>query len=392
LWHSFGGKRWINVIDAIDSTSEDGVMQPDAKARHSRRIVIVCFAGVQPLDITGPHEVFAGANVLLDSRSSTSPRYELLLCGSPPGIVVGESGLGLVAASTIPKKGPIDVLLMPGGNGVYAACENHDLLTSLAHAAQRSRRVATVCTGTFLGAAAGLLDGRRVTTHWARATRLARQHPLLDVVPDAIYINDGNVWTSAGVTAGIDLALAMVEADHGVDVAQHVARRLVMFLRRPGGQSQFAAPAWDRPARNQAVRDAQDLVNADPAADLRVGALAEAVHMSERHFTRVFAADVGEPPAKYVERIRVEFARRRLEQRGAVVAAVADQCGFGTPETMRRSFIRRIGIAPDDYRRRFADTSPPPHAARHVTERVTQQATERATQQATPDTTGRQGI
>ncbi len=337
--------------------------------------MIVCFDGVQPLDVTGPHEVFAGANVLLESRSSSSPRYELLLCGSPPGIVVSESGLGLVAPDTIPTKGPIDVLLMPGGNGVYAACDDHDLLTSLAHAAQRSRRVATVCTGTFLGAAAGLLDGRRVTTHWARATRLAREHPTLDVVPDAIYINDGNVWTSAGVTAGIDLALALVEADHGVDVAQHVARHLVMFLRRPGGQSQFAAPVWDRPAENHAVRAAQDLINADPAADLRVGALAEAVHMSERHFTRVFAADVGEPPAKYVERVRVEVARRHLEQRGAVVAVVADQCGFGTPETMRRSFIRRLGIAPDDYRRRFAETSP----------------TQQAKPQARPQSTQRQG-
>jgi transcriptional regulator GlxA family with amidase domain len=219
--------------------------------------------------------------------------------------------------------------------------------------ATRTTRLATVCSGTFLLAATGLIDGRRVTTHWHRAARLADEHPTLQVDADAIYVKDGNVWTSAGVTAGIDLALALVEDDHGAEVAQTVARHLVMFLRRPGGQSQFAAPVWDRPTDKQAVRAAQDLVHADPAADLRVGSLAAATNMSERHFTRVFAAEVGEPPAKYVERVRVEAARRCLEERGSTVAAVAGRCGFGTPETMRRAFLRRVGVSPDDYRRRF---------------------------------------
>ncbi|MCU1366428.1 MAG: HTH-type transcriptional regulator glxA [Ilumatobacteraceae bacterium] len=319
-----------------------------------QRIVIVCFPGVQPLDVTGPHEVFAGANEVLAHRSPGAQRYELLVCAARPGIVTGESGLGLVAPNAIPARGAIDTLLLPGGTGVYAAAADMSLVTAVRRAAARSQRIATVCSGTFLGAAAGLLDGKRVTTHWNRAPRLAREHPALDVDPDAIYINDGNVWTSAGVTAGIDLALALVERDHGADVAQTVARHLVMFLRRPGGQSQFAAPVWQQPAERDAVRAAQDLVNANPAADLRVGALAAAINMSERHFTRVFAAEVGEPPAKYVERVRVETARRHLEQRGATVAGVARQCGFGTAETMRRSFLRRVGVAPDDYRRRFA--------------------------------------
>ena len=322
-----------------------------------RRIVIVCFPGIQPLDVTGPHEVFAGANVALANRRVDVPRYELMLCASEPGAVASESVLGLVAPFAIPTKGAIDTLLVPGGNGVYRVTTDLALLDAVADAARRARRIATVCSGAFIAAAAGLLDGKRVTTHWAHASRLAAEYPAIDVHPDAIYINDGDVWTSAGVTAGIDLALALVEHDHGVDIAQTVARHLVMFLRRPGGQSQFAAPVWDKPAEKQAVRAAQDLVNGNPAADLRVGALAEAVHMSERHFTRVFAAEVGEPPAKYVERVRVEAARRRLEQRGASVASVADQCGFGTAETMRRSFIRRVGVAPDDYRRRFAHTA-----------------------------------
>jgi len=339
------------VIDAIGRAVEDASMTA------VRRIVVVCFPGVQPLDVTGPHEVFAGANTALDHLHIDAPRYELMLCAAEPGTVESESGLGLVAPFAIPSTGAIDTLLLPGGNGVYRASTDVALLDAIVDAARRSRRVATVCSGTFIGAAAGLLNSKRVTTHWARAARLANDYPLLDVHPDAIYINDGDVWTSAGVTAGIDLALALVEADHGGEIAQGVARHLVMFLRRPGGQSQFAAPVWDKRAERHAVRAAQDLVNGNPAADLRVGALAEAVHMSERHFTRVFAAEVGEPPAKYVERVRVEAARRRLEQRGASVAAVAHQCGFGTAETMRRSFIRRVGVAPDDYRRRFADTA-----------------------------------
>ena len=343
----FGRKRGINVIDAIIAIDHDG---------HVRRIVIACYPGVQPLDVAGPHEVFAGINEVLDHRGSEAPRYELLVCAARPGLVSGESGLSFWAPHAIPTRGRIDTLLLPGGNGVYAACQDEAFVASIRRAAHRSARFATVCSGTFLGAATGLLDGKRVTTHWARARRLAAEHPALRVDPDAIYVNDGDVWTSAGVTAGIDLALALGESDHGVEIAQLVARHLVMFLRRPGGQSQFAAPVWDRPAERDAVRAAQDLVNTDPAADLRVGALAAATNMSERHFTRVFSAEVGEPPAKYVERVRVETARRHLEQRGATVAGVARQCGFGTAETMRRSFIRRLGVAPDDYRRRFAET------------------------------------
>jgi len=323
----------------------------------ARRIVIVCFPGIQPLDVTGPHEVFAGANTALDALDIEAPRYELMLCAAEPGVVTSDSGLGIVAPHAIPTKGTIDTLLVPGGYGVHPVRRDPEMLAAITDAARRSRRLATVCSGAFIAAAAGLLDGKQATTHWAHAARLAADYPAVDVCPEAIYITDGNVWTSAGVTAGIDLALALVEDDHGVDIAQGVARHLVMFLRRPGGQSQFAAPVWDKPTEKQAVRAAQDLVNANPAADLRVGALAQAVHMSERHFTRVFAAEVGEPPAKYVERVRVEAARRRLEQRGASVANVANQCGFGTAETMRRSFIRRIGVAPDDYRRRFAGTA-----------------------------------
>ncbi len=329
-----------------------------------RRVVIVCYPGIQPLDIVGPHEVFAGANRVLDQRDSTVARYELALCAQTPGPITSESGLAVFAPVQLPAPGrgddlgEIDTLILPGGYGVYAAAHDVSMVASLREIGPRARRFCTVCSGTFLGAATGLLDSRRVTTHWARSEQLAIEYPLLHVDADSIYINDEHVWTSAGVTAGIDLALALVEADHGADVAQTVARHLVMFLRRPGGQSQFAAPVWTRPTEQRAVRAAQDLVVANPAADLRVGSLAAAINMSERHFTRVFAAEVGEPPAKFVERIRVEAARRCLEQDGTTVAAVARQCGFGTAETMRRSFLRRVGVAPDDYRRRFTQRHP----------------------------------
>ncbi len=343
-----GGKRGNIVIDATLVLVDDGGVQ---------RIVITAYPGVQPLDIVGPHEVFAGANSVLDYRESDSARYELVVAALTPGPISGESGLAIVAPHSFPRSGAVNTVLVPGGNGVYAATGNPDLVRAVKRLARRADRIATVCTGTFLLAATGLIDGRRVTTHWSRAERLADEYPALDVDADAIYFNDGNLWTSAGVTAGIDLALALVEHDHGSDVAQTVARHLVMFLRRPGGQSQFAAPVWDRPTDKPAIRAAQDLVNLNPAGDLRVGSLAAAINMSERHFTRVFAAEVGEPPAKYVERVRVEAARRCLEERNTPITAVARSCGFGTAETMRRSFLRRVGVAPDDYRRRFNRSS-----------------------------------
>lgn len=325
---------------------------------------MACYPGLQPLDVVGPHEVFATANQVLDQTASNAPRYQLLMCAFTPGHITSESGLSLLAPTAFPthrEMREVDTVLIPGGYGVYEACTDTALVKVLRDIGKRARRFTTVCSGTFLGAATGLLDGKRVTTHWARAAQLTELYPRLNVDADPIYINDGNVWTSAGVTAGIDLALALVEDDHGVDVAQTVARHLVMFLRRPGGQSQFAAPVWSKPAEMHAVRAAQDLVISNPAADLRVGSLAAAINMSERHFTRVFAAEVGEPPAKFVERIRVEAARRCLEQDGTTVAAVALQCGFGTAETMRRSFLRRVGVAPDDYRRRFRRTASTSH-------------------------------
>ena len=317
-----------------------------------RRILIVAFDGVQPLDVVGPHEVFAGANAVLEAAGHR-PGYDLSIVAPTGATVRSESGLRLGSDPLPNPTEPIDTLVIAGGDGVQSARLDRALVAWITAAAQSSRRVATVCSGTFLAAEAGLLDGRTVTTHWARAGQLAREFPSVRVDSDPIYIHDGRVWSSAGVTAGIDLALALVEADHGPDVAQTVARWLVMFLHRPGGQTQFATPVWTQRAERSPVRAAQQRIDERPADDYRIPELARQAAMSERHFTRVFTDQVGESPARYVERVRLEAARRALETSSTSLDGVAAACGFGTAETLRRVFQRHLGVAPDAYRRRF---------------------------------------
>ena len=316
-------------------------------------VLIPLFDGVQPLDVAGPHEVLAGAGQLLAHRG-TGPGYRVSLVAARPGPVRGLSGLQLVAEGPLPGSGRIGTLLVPGGESAMGMSGADPFVCWLRGAAERAERVVSVCTGAFALAAAGLLDGLCATTHWHYAADLARTHPSVDVRPDAIYLRQGRIWTSAGVTAGIDLALALVEADHGAEVAQHVARHLVVFLRRPGGQSQFAGPVWTPPARKPGVREAQDLIHGDPTADLRVSVLASRVGMSERHFSREFTRAMGRPPGDYVEQVRVDTARRLLETEPVLVTVAAARAGFGSAETMRRAFLRRLGVAPDHYRRRFA--------------------------------------
>jgi transcriptional regulator GlxA family with amidase domain len=317
-----------------------------------RRVVIIVYEGVQALDVTGPHEVFAGATSVLAEGMVTNDGYDVSVCALGAGPVRSESGLTIVAGA-IDRARPVDTLIVPGGSGVRVAAADASLVAAVRKLAARSRRVVGVCSGAFVLAAAGLLSGKRATTHWARGASLAEQHPDVRVDVDPIWVRDGNLWTSAGVTAGIDVSLALVEDDHGVDVADTVARWLVMFLRRPGGQSQFAAPVWRTRARDEPVRRVQDLIDADPGADHRVSVLAARAAMSERHFLRRFSDQVGLSPARYVAAARVESARRELEQSGDTVAAIAARVGFGTAESMRRTFVRHLGASPDDYRRRF---------------------------------------
>jgi transcriptional regulator GlxA family with amidase domain len=340
---------WYLVIDATGGRDQHGGVA-------DRTVVIVTFPGVQSLDVVGPFEVFAGARQAATAHGIDAG-YRVQLATLEAGPVVAESGLTLTAEPLPTGQGGIDTLLLPGGRGVDEARQTPELVAWVRRTAPTARRVATVCTGAFLAAEAGLLDGRRVTTHWARALDLATDYPSVEVDADPIYLRDGHLWSSAGVTAGIDLALAMVEDDLGTDIAQLIARWLVMFLHRPGGQTQFATPVWVRRAARSPVREAQARVESTPGADHRVAALAASASMSERHFARVFAAEVGETPSRFVERVRTEAARRDLESTRDTLDVIARRCGFGTAETLRRTFRRRLHTSPDAYRRRFA-TSP----------------------------------
>ena len=314
--------------------------------------MIVAYDGVQALDVAGPHEVFAAAGQAAASLHRPG-QYRVIVASTRGGLVRTESGLELGTAG-LPAPGvAVDTLVLPGGSGAVAASANADLLAYVRAASPASRRVATVCSGAFIGAAAGLLDGRRVTTHWAVAQELGDSYPAIQVDPDPIYVRDGKYWSSAGVTAGIDLALALVQEDLGAQVAQLLSRWMVMFLHRPGGQTQFAAPVWVPRAERSAVRAVQALVESAPGDDHRVPALAAAASMSVRHFTRIFTAEVGQTPGRFVERVRAEAARAELESGDETLDVVAARCGLGSAETLRRVFHRHLGVAPDAYRQRF---------------------------------------
>ncbi len=314
-----------------------------------RKVVIVGFPGVQPLDVVGPYEVFTGAALL------TRGGYDVALASIDGEPVTSPTGLAFVSNPLPEPSGQIDTLVLPGGGGVDAARSNLELVDWIKTASGHARRVVTVCTGAFLAAEAGLLDGHRATTHWAFADRLARQFPTVDVDADPIFVRTSeSVWTAAGVTAGIDLALSLVEDDYGTEVAQTVARWLVLYLRRPGGQTQFAAPVWMPRAKRTSIREVQEAIEAAPGGSHSIDDLARRAAMSPRHFTRVFTDEIGEAPGQYVERVRTEAARRQLEETDDTVVAIAARCGFGTAETMRRNFIRRVGISPDQYRKAFA--------------------------------------
>jgi transcriptional regulator GlxA family with amidase domain len=329
---------------------------PKVVGVRERHVVIIAFEGVQPIDAVGPHEVFCGARRAA-AASGQDMRYRVTLASRTGTTLRAESGLVL---GTVPLPDPgesIDTLLIAGGHGATTAAADMVLLEWIRAVAPQCRRVATVCSGAFIGAAAGIFDGRRVTTHWARAQQLAKDYPALEVDADPIYIRDGKYWSSAGVTAGIDLSLALVQDDLGVDVAQTVARWLVMFLHRPGGQTQFASPVWVPRAERSTVRAVQNLVEAAPGGDHRVPNLAAAAAMSVRHFSRIFTAEVGETPSRFVERIRLEAARRELETTSDTLDVVAARCGLGSAESLRRVFQRHLAVAPDAYRRRFRTSS-----------------------------------
>ncbi len=324
-------------------------------ASRIRKVVMVVYPNVQVLDVTGPLEVFANANRRLDSLGdSRSPRYAIEIAAREAGTVRSTSGIELgVDRALRDVRGAIDTLLVAGGDGTREALRDRPLVDFIRRAAPRARRVASICSGTFLLADAGLLDGRKATTHWASCQYLAQRYPKVQVETDPIFVRDGKMWSSAGVCAGMDLALALVEEDHGRELALTVAQWLVLFLKRPGGQSQFSVGLAAQATEHERIRELQAWAQAHLASDLGIAKLAKRVAMSPRNFARVFTKEVGETPARWVERARVEAARRMLEESDEGVETVASRCGFGTAETLRRAFIRQLKVAPSAYRARF---------------------------------------
>jgi transcriptional regulator GlxA family with amidase domain len=316
---------------------------------------MLAYPDAQVLDVTGPLEVFAIATRLLSEFERRDPGYRVEVVAPAAGPVRMSSGLELVASRAARDlRGPIDTLFVAGGQGVRTAVSDEAIVDWIRRREGRARRIAGVCSGAFLLARAGLLDGRRATTHWRSCAALARLYPRVQVEPDRIFVRDGHIATSAGITAGMDLALALLEDDAGGELARDVARQLVLFLRRPGGQSQFSVQLAAPLANRGSLRELQAWIHEHPAADLGVEALARRMATSPRNFARIFTRELGVTPARYVERARVEAARQWLEDSRASLDEVAAACGFGSAETLRRAFQRLLRVSPSAYREAFA--------------------------------------
>ncbi|MFJ4782398.1 GlxA family transcriptional regulator [Streptomyces sp. NPDC088794] len=318
-----------------------------------RTVLVVLFDGVQSLDVTGPVEVFAGA------EKGVPGSYRIRTASLDGGPVRTSSGLTLVPDQALTEAPDPHTLLVPGGAGTRSP--DPRLVDWLRAHGTRAKRLVSVCTGALLLAEAGLLDGHRATSHWSVCEKLARDHPAVEVDPDPIYIRDGHLATSAGVTSGIDLALALVEEDVGRETALSIARHLVVFLRRPGNQAQFSAQLVAQTAQREPLREVQQWITEHPGDDLSVEALATRASLSPRHFARAFQTETGMTPGRYVERVRLEHARRLLEDTADGIEEVSRACGYGTPEAMRRAFVRSLGTAPAEYRRRFRPAPPTEH-------------------------------
>lgn len=310
-----------------------------------RHVTFVVFDGMKMLDMAGPAEVFAEANHF-------GARYTVSRVSPSGKAVVTSVGIELPVDGTADAVPDPDTTVVVGGDVLVGAPVPADLVDTVLRLRPRSRRLVSICTGSFMLAAAGLLAGLRATTHWRHAPLLSRAYPDVRVEADAIFVEDGGIFTSAGVSAGIDLALALVEHDHGPDLARAVARNLVVFMQRPGGQSQFSAPLEVRPPRTPSLRAVVDLVSAQPALDHSAGNLAARAGVSTRHLARLFATELDTTPARFVEHVRLDHAKALLDS-GHGVAETARAVGFGSAETMRRTFVARLGISPSQYRARF---------------------------------------
>jgi transcriptional regulator GlxA family with amidase domain len=316
-----------------------------------RVVEVLAFPSVKLLDVTGPVQVFATANSLMKQAGQTEP-YVIRIVAESGQHVEASGGVELAVHPLPSPRGPLDTLMIAGGEGVGVAAANSQLLDWLRKRSNHARRTASVCTGAFLLAGSGLLDGRRAVTHWAFCDELARRFPLVHVESDPIFIQDGSVWTSAGITAGIDLALALVEEDLGRALAMAVARYLVVFLKRPGGQAQFSE-FLSLQTNDDKFGPLHDWISRHLADNLSLAVLAGQAGMSERSFSRQYAEETGQTPARAVERLRVEGAKHLLSETRLPLKRISQHCGFGSEETMRRSFHRLLTTSPQDYRARF---------------------------------------
>jgi transcriptional regulator GlxA family with amidase domain len=321
-----------------------------------RRVVMIAMPCAEVMEIGGTLDVFYAANVLLADAGSSDPGYAIEVV-SPVPIIRSWPGLCIKAERSYRDvRGPIDTLIITGTDTPDQATQDAQLVAWLARVAPRTRRLVGLCTGTFMLAAAGLLDGRRATSHWLFCDELTRQFPKIQVERDPIYVRDGTIYTGVGSSAGLDLALALVEQDVGRRIALAVAKREVFFLKRPGGQAQFSVQLSAQIAEREPLRDLQMWIADHPHADLSVDALARRAAMSPRNFCRVFGREIGMTPGRFVERVRLEAARRLLEESARSIPEVAVACGFGTAETMRLAFHRALGVSPKTYRSRFYST------------------------------------
>jgi transcriptional regulator GlxA family with amidase domain len=313
-----------------------------------RRVVFVVFDGVKMLDVAGPAEVFATAN-------GFGARYAVSYVSATGRPVNTSVGVRMPVDGRAAEVGAPDTVVVAGGDNLVTEPIPEDLIEAVQRLHPRAERLVSICTGSFVLAAAGLLAGRRATTHWQHADLLARAYPAVRVEPDALFVEDGEVFTSAGISAGIDLSLALVERDHGADLARSVARNLVVYMQRTGGQSQFSAPLRVRPPRTVALRELVDLIGAEPGLDHSATAMSARVGVSARQLSRLFTTELGTTPARFVEQVRLDHARALLDA-GHSVEESARESGFGSAESMRRTFVARLGISPAGYRHRFRTT------------------------------------
>ena len=317
-----------------------------------KRIEFFLYAGMAALDVTGPVDVFHAANELLSRKGKGLEGYELIYSSLKPGPISTSSGLRF-HADACSGQWNTDSLFVPGGMEAEAVSNDPVIIQAINQAVQKAQRVASVCSGAFLLAAAGLLDGRRVTTHWLMADRLAELYPNIQVDPDAIYVQDGSIFTSAGVTTGIDLALALVEEDYGADLAIEVARMLLLYRRRPGNQSQFSSPLAMQTKASKRFAELFVWIEDHLDQSMTVERLAEQANMSPRSFARIFSAETGMSPGRFIEQLRIDRARELLETGAQGLECVARESGFGREERLRRAFQRRLGISPAQYRAHF---------------------------------------